>query len=193
MNKKRKQKEEKFKETKQTNSGKEERKDSAGKEGGKSSLGTKSTGGPTKEASGKNKFDSEEESDDEDEESIRRKVRKKYHKRTESFQSKKSNKEDDAVMKQFKLVAKKLTKNLNALEDLKEKIGEDPLALAQGAEDLRQLRTAELGNLVITLEAEYESDEDLKEDLRKVKVLMDENNLAFKVVKQELGRARALK
>ena len=63
--------------------------------------------------------------------------------------------------------------------------------MANGSEDLKLLRTNELTQKLDALEAEYESDDDLQYDLDNLKILMDDNNTAYKDVKKKLNTAES--
>jgi hypothetical protein len=121
-----------------------------------------------------------------------KKERKRFEqekRREDSITSWTSNRGGGSVEKEFRLMEKRLSRNLLALEDLKEKVEEDPSNLATGSEDLRQLRTNEFSNTLIKLEVDYESDPDYQEDLERIKDLMNDNNSTYKLIKQKLGRA----
>ena len=91
------------------------------------------------------------------------------------------------MKKEFKLLKKQMTRNLQSLENLKQKIKEDPSKLSTGYDDLRQLRTGHLILKLEELEVEYESDEEYEGDLETLNTLMTSNNLTYETVKESLG------
>ena len=61
--------------------------------------------------------------------------------------------------KEFRYLEKKLKKNLQALKELHKRIEEDPLTLATGSCDLKELKTTELADKIIKMEVDYEDEE----------------------------------
>eukprot|EP00090_Calanus_glacialis_P005663 TRINITY_DN1437_c1_g1_i4.p1 TRINITY_DN1437_c1_g1~~TRINITY_DN1437_c1_g1_i4.p1 ORF type:complete len:1159 (+),score=364.41 TRINITY_DN1437_c1_g1_i4:829-4305(+) len=132
---------------------------------------------------------SDDDEEDEDKEKVKEKVRRSAKQRSNSVVSVPSS--EKVTKKQFKMMSKELARNLQALDDLNGKIEENPVNMANGNEELKLLRTNDLTKKLDELEAEYESDDDLQDELCMLKILMDENNTAYKDVKKKLNSAES--
>ena len=87
--------------------------------------------------------DSKSEDDEEENKGRAKvKVRKSAKQRSNSVTSVPCS--EEAFKKEFKLMTKRLSRNLKGLEDLKDRINENPVNMANGSEDLKLLRTNEL-------------------------------------------------
>ena len=127
--------------------------------------------------------ESKSEGEEEEDSKMKRKIRKSKKERSSSIVSGSSSIGETAARKEFKLMSKRLTRNLKALEILNDKIEEAPQNLTNGSEDLKQLRTTELIQKMESLEVEYESDEDMQSDLEDLTELMDQNNAIYRTIK----------
>ena len=90
-------------------------------------------------AAGTGKDDSEDDDEDRRKPQEIEKIKKSGRKREDSITSWSSNRGVGPVKREFRLMEKRLLRNLMALEDLKKKVEEDPSNLATGSEDLKQL------------------------------------------------------
>ena len=135
-----------------------------------------------------------EDGSDEDEEGGRKsqekeKIKKNGRKGDNSITPGSSGRGGGPVKKEFRLMEKRLSRNLASLQDLKKKVEKDPSNLTTGTEDLKQFKTNELLLKLEKLEVDYESDSDHQEELEDLKDLMFSNNQTYQLIKQKLAQA----